>query len=93
MNFIHSFPHSCVSIALFINQLPEIGIVYNATIGQLFTARRGKGAFLNGNPISVSGKTKLSEALIMMEFGTSRDPQKSKAVLENQKILMPQVHG
>ncbi|KAJ8929002.1 hypothetical protein NQ314_018361 [Rhamnusium bicolor] len=93
MNFVHSFPHSCVSIALFINQKPEIGIIYNPMLNQLFTARRGKGAFLNGEPISVSGKTTLSDALIMMEFGTSRDPEKGTVVLENQKLLMPQVHG
>lgn len=93
MNFVHNFPHSCVSIALFVNQIPEIGIVYNPSLSQLFTARKGKGAFLNGKPITVSGKTELSESLIMLEFGTSRDPEKSKIVLENQKILMPKVHG
>ncbi|XP_018578365.1 inositol monophosphatase 1 [Anoplophora glabripennis] len=93
MNFVHSFPHSCVSIALFINQKPEIGIVYNPMLNQMFTARKGKGAFLNGKSIKVSGKTSLSDALIMMEFGTSRDPEKGRVVLENQKILMPQVHG
>lgn len=93
MNFVHSFPHSCISIALFVNQKPEIGIIYNPMLNQLFTARKGKGAYLNGKSIRVSGKTNFSDALIMMEFGTSRDPEKGKVVLENQKKLMPQVHG
>lgn len=56
MNFVHSFPHSCISIALFVNQKPSIGIIYNPVLNQLFTARKGKGAFLNGERITVSGR-------------------------------------
>ncbi|XP_030765538.1 inositol monophosphatase 1 [Sitophilus oryzae] len=93
MNFVHSFPHSCISIALFINKLPVIGIIYNPMLDQLFTARKGKGAYLNGQKITVSGTKALADALIMMEFGTSRDPERRKVILENQQNLMPQVHG
>lgn len=93
MNFVHSFPHSCISIALFIDKLPVIGIVYNPMLNQLFTAQKGKGAYLNGEKISVSGTSELGDALIMMEFGTSRDPEKRRIILENQQKLMPQVHG
>lgn len=93
MNFVHSFPHSCISLALFINQTPELGIIYNPVLNQLFTAQKNKGAFLNGQCIRVSDKTSLTDSLIMMEFGTSRDPVKSKVVLENQEILMTQVQG
>lgn len=93
MNFIHSFPHSCISIALFINQKPEIAIVYNPVLEQLFTAQKGKGAFLNGKGIKVSEKTSLADSLIMMEFGTSRDPEKAKIMLENQQKLLAEVQG
>ncbi|XP_060535188.1 inositol monophosphatase 1 [Cylas formicarius] len=93
LNFVHSFPHSCISIALFIEKKPQIGIIYNPMFDQLFTARRGKGAFYNGVKIHVSNVNKLSDALLMMEFGTSRDPERRKVILENQEKLMPQVHG
>lgn len=93
MNFVHSFPHSCISLALFIKQKPEIAIIYNPVLNQLFTAQKGKGAFLNGESLKVSGKTTLAESLIMMEFGTSRDTKKAEIMLENQQILMPQVQG
>ncbi|XP_057670751.1 inositol monophosphatase 1 [Diorhabda carinulata] len=93
LNFIHSFPHSCVSVALFIEKKPEIGIIYNPMMNQLFTARRGKGAFLNGNQIHVSNKKALNEALIMLEGGTSRDTEKMKTVYQNQQKLMPKVQG
>ncbi|KAL1517516.1 hypothetical protein ABEB36_001272 [Hypothenemus hampei] len=93
MNFVHSFPHSCISLALFVEKVPAIGIIYNPMLDQLFTARKGHGAFLNGEKITVSGINSLTDALIMMEFGTSRDPEKRTIILENQQKLMPQVHG
>ncbi|KAF7273584.1 hypothetical protein GWI33_013692 [Rhynchophorus ferrugineus] len=93
MNFVHSFPHSCISIALFINKLPEIGIVYNPMLEQLFSARKGKGAYLNGKKINVSDANTLADSLIMMEFGTTREEERRRVILENQQKLMPQVHG
>ncbi|CAH1975603.1 unnamed protein product [Acanthoscelides obtectus] len=93
MNFVHSFPHSCISIALFVKQKPQIGIIYNPMLNQLFTARKGKGAFLNGKKITVSDKKHLSEALLMFELGTSREPEKQRVVSENQSVLMKQAHG
>lgn len=93
LNFVHSFPHSCISIALFINSEPHIGIIYNPVLEQLFTARKGRGAFLNGKQIKVSGQTQLSKALLMIEGGTSRDPAKMKAVMENMQMLYPITQG
>lgn len=93
MNFIHTFPHSCVSVALFVNKQPVIAITYNPHVGQMFSARKGKGAFLNGERISVSGKTKLSEALIMMESIGGHNPEKAKVILQNTDFLMKNSHG
>lgn len=53
-NFIHGFPHTCVVIGLSISKEMKIGIVYNPILEQLFTARKGTGAFLNGVPIKTS---------------------------------------
>lgn len=93
MNFVHSFPHSCISIALFVDAIPVIGIIYNPILEQLFTARKGQGAYYNGKRIKVSGETDMSKALIMMENGVSRDTDRLKTLFENQKMLIPQVHG
>lgn len=93
MNFVHGFPHCCISIALFVNESPMIGIIYNPNVEQLFTARKGQGAFLNGKRIQVSHETELSRALLMVEMGTSRDAEKYEVVFENQKTLIPAVHG
>lgn len=93
LNFVHGFPHSCISIALFINCHTEIGIIYNPILEQMFTAKRGQGAFLNGKQIYVSKCTDLSEAVVMMENGTSRDPARYEVSIRNQQMLLPLVHG
>lgn len=93
MNFVHSFPHCCISVGLFIDQNPEIGIVYNPSLEQLFTAVRGRGSYLNGKRMQVSGQTELSKAMVFFENGSSREPGKIKALIENYQALLPSVHA
>ncbi|XP_054084589.1 inositol monophosphatase 1-like [Zeugodacus cucurbitae] len=93
MNFVHSFPHSCISIGLKVNKVTEIGIVFNPMLGQRFTARRGQGAYLNGRRIHVSAQKELSKSLVITEFGASRDVEKMKNHFENYQNILPKVHG
>lgn len=93
MNFVHSFPHSAISIALLINKETEIGIVFNPVLGQKFTARRGQGAFYNGQKIHVSDERNLSKSLIMVEFGTNREGDKVRVIMENLDNLIRKTHG
>lgn len=74
-NFVHGFPFVCVSIGLTIGKTPTVGVVYNPIINELFTGIRGKGAFLNGNPIKVSSQTELISSLLATEAGTKRDKE------------------
>lgn len=50
-----------------------VGVVYNPILDELYTAMRGKGAFLNGEPIRVSDCPDLGSALIITEIGVTRD--------------------
>jgi myo-inositol-1(or 4)-monophosphatase len=63
-NFLHGIPYYCVSIALRIDDGVVAGVVLDPTSGRLFTATRGHGAFLDGNPIRVSGRAGLTEAVV-----------------------------
>ncbi|MDQ6620351.1 MAG: inositol monophosphatase [Pseudomonadota bacterium] len=63
-NFLHGFPHYCVSIALKVGAEIEVGVVFDPLQGRLFTAKRGAGAYLNGERIGVSSRSGLTEALI-----------------------------
>lgn len=67
-NFIHGiFPHS-VSIGLVENDKPIAGVVYEVGQDELFKAWKGGGAYLNGNPISVSKSSKHEDVLLATGF-------------------------
>lgn len=53
MNFVHSNPMVSISVGLVINKRIVIGIVFAPIIGKMYTAIKGKGAFLNGKPMKV----------------------------------------
>lgn len=93
MNFVHKWPHICISLALWLEKEPVIGIVYNPIDRQLYTARKGCGATCNGFPLSVSSQRDLSKALITTEMGTSKEERRLKAVKTNIERLLPRVHG
>lgn len=67
-NFIHGFPIYCVSIALVINGKLDQAVVYDPTRNDLFTATRGRGAFLNDRRIRVSKRVRLNECLLSTGF-------------------------
>ncbi|XP_043588303.1 inositol monophosphatase 2-like isoform X2 [Bombus pyrosoma] len=66
-NFVHSFPFTCISIGLAVKKELEIGIVYNPVLEQLFTAKRGRGAYLNGKLIKSSSIERLEHSLLCLE--------------------------
>ncbi|XP_023939019.1 inositol monophosphatase 1 [Bicyclus anynana] len=93
LNFIHGYPSSCISLGLTINKEAVAGIIYNPIVNQLFTAKQGQGAFLNGQPIHVSQVKDMRNAIISFEAGTSRDKDKQHAVLENFKLIVIKGQG
>ena len=62
-NLLHDLRHSAVSLALAEEGRVLLGIVYDPYSGELFTARRGQGAFCCGQPIHVSSASSLGECL------------------------------
>lgn len=67
-NFIHGFPVYAVSIALSVKGRIEHAVVYDPTRNDLFTATRGRGAYLNERRMRVSRRTQLKDALISTGF-------------------------
>jgi myo-inositol-1(or 4)-monophosphatase len=62
-NFIQGIPLCGISIALWDKNGPLVGVFFNPITNQLFSAARGKGAFLNGRRIHISKTAKLKQAL------------------------------
>ena len=72
-NFLHGFPQYAVSIALTQRGRVVVGVVYDPVRNELFTAERGKGAFLNNKRIRVSGCRDMGRALIGTGFPFRRN--------------------
>jgi len=68
-NFAHGYPVFCISIALARQDgRLEVGVLYDPTRDEMFSAERGAGATLNGKPMRVSQTARLAESLLGTGF-------------------------
>nr|WP_121271632.1 inositol monophosphatase family protein [Pedobacter schmidteae] len=67
-NFIHGIPTYSISIALYEDAHPVIGVVYEINRGEMFYTYKGGAAYLNNKPITVSARTQLSDCLLATGF-------------------------
>jgi myo-inositol-1(or 4)-monophosphatase len=67
-NYAHGLPIFCASLALEIDGIPEVAAVYDPTRRELFTAERGGGAYLNGQPLRVSPADRLVDSMLVTGF-------------------------
>jgi len=68
VNFAHAIPIFSVSIAVRKGKDILCGIIYNPMLDELFVAKTGHGAFLNGNQIQVSQTENINRALLVTGF-------------------------
>ena len=69
-NFINRVPAWCVSIAYVRQGQIEVGVVYDPNADELFTARRGQGAFCSETPISCSAAGSLTQGNVGIGYST-----------------------
>ena len=79
-NFVHGFPAFCVSIALWYQERAEVAVVYDPVRDEMFRARRGHGASLNGRPLAVSKCQHLADALVAASFPARVAPDAPEVV-------------
>uniref|UniRef100_M3XRT4 Inositol-1-monophosphatase n=1 Tax=Mustela putorius furo TaxID=9669 RepID=M3XRT4_MUSPF len=93
-NFVHRFPFVAVSIGFTVNKKMEFGVVYSCLEDKMYTGRKGKGAFCNGQKLQVSQQEDITKSLLVTEFGSSRTPETVRIVLSNlEKLLCIPIHG
>jgi myo-inositol-1(or 4)-monophosphatase len=73
LNFSRSCPFCCVSIALWKDDQPLLGVVYDFNRGELFSGIAGKGAWMNDVPIRVSAVQTKDKAILATGFPTFSD--------------------
>jgi myo-inositol-1(or 4)-monophosphatase len=91
-NFAHQFPIYCISIALWVDGEPKVGLVNEVAKGEAFWAVEGEGAFLDGEPISISQITDSKRSLIGTGFPYTAFEHVDK-YLSLLKSLMKNTHG
>ncbi|GIO13392.1 inositol monophosphatase [Cohnella xylanilytica] len=67
-NYVHDFPFYSVSIALARKGQVIVGVVYDPSRDELFVAERGKGAYVHGKRMSISGEKALRQSLVATGF-------------------------
>jgi myo-inositol-1(or 4)-monophosphatase len=80
INYANGIPFFCVSIALVVDGVPEIGVVFDPTRNELFAASADGVATLNGEPITASSKDKLSDFVVQMALSGRSVVRRARAV-------------
>ena len=91
-NFLHGMPQYCVSIALAHRGVVTQGVIYDPVRNDLFTATRGRGAFLNDRRIRVSRRQHLRDCLIGTGF-PFRDGSYLDTYLQMMKTMIARTAG
>lgn len=91
-NFLHGFPQFAVSIGIKHKNILEYAVVYDPMRQELFTARRGAGAYLNDRRIRVSTCKNLDSALLGTGF-PFREMKHLNSYLAMFKVLIAQTAG
>jgi len=68
VNYAHNIPIFCVSIAYAHKGVVQLGVVFDPMRDECFSAQRGKGAWLNGNPLQASDVKELGKSLLVTGF-------------------------
>ncbi len=75
-NYVHDLPAYCVSIALWADARPVLGVIYDPRQKELFTAAAGHGAQLNGQPMSVSSVASVRDGMLSTGFPSNYERAK-----------------
>lgn len=88
-NFIHGIPHFCISIALSIKGKVEHGVIFDPIRQEIYTATRGRGAYLNNKRIRVSPQRLLADSVIATNIPHGNDPRRYQDYLNVFAACMP----
>eukprot|EP01156_Anaeramoeba_ignava_P014508 Anaeramoba_ignava/a609404_499.p1 GENE.a609404_499~~a609404_499.p1 ORF type:complete len:258 (+),score=-22.04 a609404_499:375-1148(+) len=90
-NFVNAVPHCAISVGVYKNKKPYLGIVYNPILDELYTAVTGQGAYRNGRRLKVSDDEELETSLIATGFPytSSNSETDLTFVIRNLENILP----
>ena len=80
-NFSRGIPVYCVSIALQEHGQTVVGVIYDPNRQELFSAQRGQGAWLNGEPMQVSAEQQLGQSIVVTGFPPLKEGERVDAII------------
>ncbi len=86
-NYTHTFPVFSISIALYKNNEPVLGVIFDPLRNELFHAEKGKGSFLNNKSIKVTEVSNVKDSLIATGFYYDRGEIMRKTLEHMEKFL------
>lgn len=89
VNFLYGHPAWCVSVAVEDEESAIAGVVHAPAFGETFTAVRGGGAFLDGEPAGLRSGSSLGTALVATGFGYA--PERRARQAEELIRVLPRV--
>ena len=91
VNYAHSIPLTCVSIAVEKNGEIILGVVFNPISGEFFFSEKGSGSFLNDEKITVSDCSDLRRSLLVTGFPYDSSSYKPDPVSVFKKFIMKDI--
>lgn len=91
-NYIHRFPIYCISLGLEVEGDLKVAVIDVPVLGETYTAIRGQGAWVNGQPLSVSSKSELADCLLATGF-FAEDKEALKIQLARFSRVISEVRG
>ncbi len=90
-NFVHNIAYTAISVGIWEDGEPVEGVVYNPILEELFYAKKGEGAYLNGQKIEVSLHSRLIDSLIATGFPYTKTKMGKDFhfVIESLKNILP----
>lgn len=93
INFIKKFEFVCISVALAVDHDLKIAFLYNPTLNQLYWAKKGEGAFLNGQKIETSKVEDMTRCLFAHEISLATVTRFAPKYLERARVLLTKCLG
>ena len=90
-NFAEGIPHFCIVVAIANGDEVVAGVTYDPVRDELFSAQKGAGAFLDGQPIRISDRRNIDEAILGFDLGY--DFGQAKHLVEMVAGIWPQISG
>ncbi len=86
LNFVHKIPFFAVSIGYWEDNEPKVGVVYDPIRRDLFYAKKGEGAFLNGKKMYTSSPSSLENSIFVTGWPYDKNKME-KAIISANKLL------